>query len=69
MRVKALTEIEDYHDVAMPPDATGAISIGRVETMLKAGDVADLDDVQAQRLIAAGLVSTDMDAPLARGDQ
>ena len=63
MQVKALDEIEDYHDQAAADPNTGEIRVSRVETVLKAGEVYDLPDDQAKRLIELGHASDDLAAP------
>lgn len=64
MQVKALDEIEDVNQVQRPDGNGGFHHPETIVTALKPGQVVDLPDDQAQRLLARGLVSQDMDAPL-----
>lgn len=63
MQVKALDHIEDVNQHA-EPDGNGGFSVQTVITRLDAGQVVDIPEDQAKRLIARGLVSEDLDASL-----
>ncbi len=64
MQVKALDHVEDTNQIQLPDGNGGFLPAQSVLTVLEAGSIYDLPDDQAGRLIARGLVSEDLEAPL-----